>query len=307
MKKIWQYLCDETEYKMDARKKAILLWSGIIVLCANGYGFVNYMPKHDAINHMFSSSGEWEVRLGRFLQPYYTQLRGNIVSPWLVGIIGAAFAVLSVFIIVDILNIENHVCAILASGFLLANLSVTELCGIYIYIYDCCMIALFMSCLSVWCWLHIRKPWNIILGSISLVISMGLYQAFISVAIVLCVVVLLKKALANESWKKEIYSAFTMILMIALGCIVYLILYKIVLFIWNTTPTDGSNGMQRLTELSLPMLFQNLFKTYKDVMNFFVTDSRYFGGIVCTLHGVLLLITVIGFVLLLLQKKIKDL
>ena len=33
----------------------------------------------------------------------------------------------------------------------MANLTITELCGIYLYIYDCCMIAVFFACLSVWC------------------------------------------------------------------------------------------------------------------------------------------------------------
>ena len=137
MKRLLQYLYNGTDYEPDAQKRKLLFWTGVIALCANGYAFVNYMPTHDAINHMFSSAGKWEVQLGRFLQPYYVYLRGNVVSPWLVGVIGTVFAVMSAFIIADIIKINNPVCEILACGFLVSNLAVTELCGIYIYIYDC--------------------------------------------------------------------------------------------------------------------------------------------------------------------------
>lgn len=302
MKRLLKYMCGEIDYKVDMR---ILLWCGVLALCANGFAFMNYVPKHDAINHMFSAAGEWEVRLGRFFQPYYAYLRGNVISPWLVGIIGTVFAVMSALIIVDIMNVENPVYVILASGFLVANLSVTELCGIYLYIYDCCMIALFFACLSVWCWLHIRHPWNIIFGAVCLVLSMGFYQAYVSVTIVLCAVVLLQKVLKNSYWKEEIGSTLSMILMAVIGCAVYLLLYKILLLLWHTTPTNGSNGMQKLTELSGGVIFQNIIKTYKDILNFFVADSRYFGGLVCALHGMLFIIVFIGFVILLFQRKLN--
>lgn len=306
MEKIVSYfLGDVSEYKLDMRKIVILIAGGVITLCANGFAFFNYMPKHDAISYMFSTAGEWEVQLGRFLQPYYAYLRGNVVSPWLVGIIGSVFAVMSVLIIVDIINIKKPVYGILASGFLVANLSVTELCGIYIYIYDCCMIALFFACLSVWCWLHIRHPWNTIFGSICIVLSMGFYQSYVGVTIVLCAVVLLKEALENVSWKEEMRSTFSMVMMTVIGGGIYLLLYKILLLMWHTTLTDGDNGMQRLAELSGKMILQNIVKSYTDILNFFIADSRYFGGIVCCLHGLLLLIVIIGFAILLFQKKLK--
>lgn len=305
MKRLSEYLSGLTTYRIDTRKKKLLFWTGIITLCANGYSFLNYMPAHDAVNHMFSSAGEWEVQLGRFLQPYYVYLRGNVVSPWLAGLIGAVFAVISACLIADMIKIENPVGEILACGFLTANLSVTELCGIFIYIYDCCMIALFLSCLSVWCWMHVRHPWNLILGAACIVLSMGLYQAYISVAIALCAVVLLQKVLADASWKEEVRSAVSMVLMTAIGAAGYLLLYKIMLTIWHTTSTSGSNGMGRLTELSVYMIFQNVIKTYGDILKFFVVDSRYFGKIICTLHGLLLLIVLVGFIILLIQKKLK--
>lgn len=305
MKRLSEYLSGVTTYKMDARKKKLLLWTAIITLCANGYSFLNYMPAHDAVNHMFSSAGEWEVQLGRFLQPYYASLRGNVVSPWLAGLIGAVFAVMSADLIADMIKIESPVFEILACGFLMANLSVTELCGIFIYIYDCCMIALFLSCLSVWCQLHVRHPWNLILGAVCIVLSMGLYQAYISVTIVLCAVVLLQKVLADTSWKEEVRSAVSMGLMMAIGAAGYLLLYKIMLTVWHTTSTSGSNGMGRLTELSVQMIFQNIIKAYSNIVSFFVVGSRHFGKIICTLHGVLLLIVMAGFILLLKQKKLK--
>ena len=243
--------------------------------------------------------------MGRFLQPYYVYLRGNVVSPWLVGVIGSVFAMMSVLVILNILQIENPVYEILAAGFLVANLTVTELCGIYLYIYDCCMIALFFACLSVWCWMHVRHPWHIVMGAACLVLSMGFYQAYISVTIVLGVVILLQKTLSDTAWREEIGDAVSMLLMTAIGCIAYLLLYKIQLSVWHTTPTDGSNGMQRLVELSVGMIVQNIMKTYRDILDFFVTGSRYFGGIVCALHGMLLLIVLAGFIILLWQKKLK--
>lgn len=305
MKRLLQYLYNGTDYEPDAQKRRLLFWTGVIALCANGYAFVNYMPTHDAINHMFSSAGKWEVQLGRFLQPYYVYLRGNVVSPWLVGVIGTVFAVMSAFIIADIIKISNPVCEILACGFLVSNLAVTELCGIYIYIYDCCMIALFFACLAVWCLIHIRSPWNIIAGAVCLVVSMGFYQAYLSVTIVLCGLVLLQKALADSSWKEEVRSAFTMILTAVTGCAAYLSVYKILLLRWHTTSTNGSNGMGRLAELSVQAVFGNIMKTYKDILQFFVTDSRYFGGVVCALHGLLLLAALAGFAVWLFQKKIQ--
>lgn len=217
MRKISEYWSGGISCILDARKKTLLFWVGIITLCANGYAFVNYMPTHDALNHMFSSAGQWEVQLGRFLQPYYAYVRGNVVSPWLVGMIGTVFAVMSAFLIADIIHLNHPVCEVLACGFMVSNLSVTELCGIYLYIYDCCMIALFFACLSVWCFLHINNPWNMIAGAVCLTVSMGFYQAYLSVTIVLCVIVLLQKAFADADWKEEVRSALTMVLTVVMG------------------------------------------------------------------------------------------
>lgn len=41
---------------------------------ANAFTFLNWNPRHDAINHTFFFAGQWEVSLGRFLQPYYGKI-----------------------------------------------------------------------------------------------------------------------------------------------------------------------------------------------------------------------------------------
>ena len=96
-----------------------------------------------------------------------------------------------------------------------------------------------------------------------------------------------------------------MILTAVTGCAAYLSVYKILLLRWHTTSTNGSNGMGRLAELSVQAVFGNIMKTYKDILQFFITDSRYFGGVVCALHGLLLLAALAGFAVWLFQKKIQ--
>ena len=88
--------------------KDIFLFSVIFWLAAHGYRFVNNLYTGDTLGSIFQDDIRWQRSLGRFMQPVSMIFRGVIVSPWLLGILAVIFFALAVYLISEILKIEDR-------------------------------------------------------------------------------------------------------------------------------------------------------------------------------------------------------
>lgn len=287
------------------RERSAAFWGAVLFsLLANAFAFFYWNPCHDAVNHAFHFASEWEVSLGRYLQPIYGNLRGDITTVWFIGCIGTVFAALSACLVVDLLRITRPIFMFIVGGFFAANLSVTEVCGTFLYVYDCFMISLFFACLGVWIWVKTSSVWKIPISCACLVISLGLYQAFISVAIVLAILTFIYKVYENKSWRE--YTKFVISGGVILLCSggIYYGMWQYALKKWEVSAASSYNGLSQIKHLSLGVLIERVLKTYNDVYCLFFS-TEYFSTVIVWIHAFLFISVGVLIILALVRRKLR--
>lgn len=152
----------------------------VFALLAHLYCWTNSMFSHDSLMIV---QGDWahQIAIGRPFQQFYVAIRGDVVAPWLIGALGTMYMSVANCILVNVLEIKMRMSVILVCAVMASNATITLCNATYLDWYDICMLAYLFSCSAVWFCLR-RGIWvNVLLGSIFLTLSLGLYQSYISV------------------------------------------------------------------------------------------------------------------------------
>ena len=224
------------------------------------------------IDNMYHQADIWETMLLRFGLAFVQQIKGNIVSPVLVTIISSVFLAITVLLVIEILGIKNKFLKyITGCVFAVApNISATFT---FFYCSDAYMLGMLLATLAVFIIKKYEKPkWVVLISGLCISISMGMYQTYLSVTMVLCIATLIIDVLSNKE-KKQIYkSAVKYIIMGVIGVALFYIISRMVL-IYKNFPMSNYNGADKIglqTLLDLPKL---LPQAYKSFFNYYFTDT----------------------------------
>ncbi len=263
-----------------ARLKYSAVGTILFYLAANGFILFNYIPQHDSLNYISTFAGNWELTLGRFLLPLYGVFRGNLPVPFLTGIISMVCLTIMVYLLTDILEINKPLYILLASAFLSANITHTELLSSFIYVEDVCMTAAMLACLSVFILNKTKKLTWKALSVILLVVSMGLYQAYLATAATLILLLSMKEILKSgkfgrEGIRKLILGAFTL----AFACIIYFLIKNLIMM---TSGLQEASDYHSLTNIlhDLGSIPSRLYVNYgSKISMFFIRKEMNLGRI----------------------------
>ena len=128
------------------------LWILVTILIT---GFVNYifLLTHNCLSHdgLFNGpiffSGGWEFDLGRPLLILLDKLKGGLVAPSIIFVIGLLFIYLTIILIKNTFNIKRKVPILLITIFLVIFPTIAD-GALYIYFFDGYTIALFLATLG---------------------------------------------------------------------------------------------------------------------------------------------------------------
>lgn len=249
-------------------------------LAANGFILFNYVPQHDSLNYISNFSGNWELMLGRFFLPVYGYFHGEMTVPLLTGIVSMICLSIITYILTDLFEIQSPLYILLAAAFLSANITHTELLSSFIYVEDVCMTAAMLACLSVYI-LCMKKgfKWKTI-SVFLIVVSMGLYQAFLATAVTLILLLSMKEILKSgkfgrEEIRKLILNAFTL----AVACIIYFLIKNLIMM---TSGLQEASDYHSLTNIlhdlgSIPL---RLYVNYgSKISMFFIRKEMNLGRV----------------------------
>lgn len=122
--------------------------SFVFGLLAHAYAFFNYLPSHDALNAVYASSVEDQLKFytGRFCIPFIRKLFGPLVLPWVVGAVSLFLVGCSAYLVCKILKIKKKIYCAFVIAFMSTNLTMTTMYATYSHemIYE--MLALFIAC-----------------------------------------------------------------------------------------------------------------------------------------------------------------
>lgn len=224
------------------------------------------------INSMYHQPDVWESMLLRFGLDFVQGVKGYIVSPVLATLISSIFLGITVLLVIDIFKINNkYFKYITAIVFVVApNISATLT---FFYCSDAYILGMLLATLAVYI---IRKNesqnWVILISGLLIAFSMGMYQTYLSVTMVLCIATLIIDAL-NKKEKKQIFiNILKYVVMGIIGIILFYALSHIVLLIRSlpVSSYSGANSIGLETLLNLPQLLPQAYRSFFD---YYFTDN----------------------------------
>lgn len=197
---------------------ATFLWGFL----AHGYGIIDSNFSHDSLTEFNAVIFGNNIRImnGRFMAPIYRNFsRTDLALPWLIGILGLLWCGLAVYLAVRMFQIENKAMIFVTAGIFTVNLTVSSTIATFIHDFDCDMLSLTLSVAAAFCWkMH---PWGWLVGAPMLMLSLGFYQSYIAVTIVLIMFVCMLDLMDAVPFQDVLMRGLKAIAMLLLGGILY--------------------------------------------------------------------------------------
>ncbi len=257
----------------DIERRKIFLITLIISLVTHFQLYALMITGPDTlIDSMYHQADIWETMLLRFGLDFVQTIKGNIVAPALVTLISTILLGMTVILVIDTLEIRNkYFKYITAAIFAVApNISATLT---FFYCSDAYILGMLFATLAVYL---IRKyesqNWIILISSFCIAISIGMYQTFLSITMVLCIATLIIDILNKKETKQIFINIFKYIVMGAISIILFYLIAHLVLLIKNlqVATYNGANTIGLEIIFKLPEL---LPQAYESFLNYYFNDK----------------------------------
>lgn len=229
------------------------------------------IPNHDGLASMhfdqnMITSGRWFLTVACGISSYYT-------IPWLIGLLGFVYLGLASAALTELLEVEKGWAIVLNSGLLAAFPALASTFA-YVFTLDGYMMAVFLAVLAVLLTKKYRK--GFLPGAVCLAFSMGIYQAYLSFAVILSLFAIFmlfaKEGKAADKFKGLLrYAGMGM-----LGAVLYYGILRILLGIQGKqlAAYQGINGMTSGTGFSSAA--ETVVGIYRDFLAFTLKGNILF-------------------------------
>lgn len=287
-----------------------IVFTFIIGFLAHSYMYYNNAISNDSLNEFITWNHIKEIKIerGRGLAIFYLFLsRGFITIPYLLGVLSLIYISLSLFLITKIFKIKSDITILTISVMMVLNISLIALTATYMHDLDVDMMALLMATLSVY--ILIKFKYGYILGIFPLAISIGLYQAYISFAIVLIIIKCILDLLENEDFKKVINFGMKSIVMIIGAGLFYMILLKLISIITGIGIIKGKyNSVGNISSIKLQDLLGYIIHTWTYTLSRFLNPPTILNkGLSILLQSLTIILTLIFIIKNIIKNKINNL
>ena len=287
------------------RLKYSALGTVIFYLAANAFILFNYIPQHDDLNYVSDFGETWALILGKFMVPVYGRFRGIITAPFLIGIISMICITAVVYMLVDLLEINRPLYIFLTAGFLSANITQTENLSLFLFLADVYMAAAMLSCLAV----YISRKKNGVKWKTAAVLcmafSMGLYQAYLSFALTLILILLLKNILKKgRVCKEDVFEMLKTAGLMLAGAAVYFVINKIVLALTGLQERSDYHSISSLLQ-DLGSISNRFYVAYGSKISMFFIRKGMGTGRVCNCLSVVVFAVIVHLYFRKLQASAK--
>lgn len=158
------------------------------------FAFTNKLVNHDEMSQLFAkgatvTSGRWGLGLLDMIFP-------NVSMPWIYGVLTIVMIGIAICLILDLFNLRSRVIQVLLAGCIMVFPSLIGLFG-YMFTSSSYGLSFLLVVLAVWLLCRPCK-WAVLPALFCLVASLSIYQAYISIAASLLVLVLIRMLLTEE-------------------------------------------------------------------------------------------------------------
>ena len=175
-----------------------LLWTFVFGLLAHGFAYFNANFSHDALYQLTADDDLWQVSLGRFLQPVWRLVRGDVSAPWLLGALSLVCIALAARLVIELMGLRRPLWKVLTCALMTVSQTVTMLNATYGPWVDTFMLSMLLAVVSVWL-LERGGGRGFVGGAVCLAASLALYQSYVSMALGLMLLLFMDRALRGKA------------------------------------------------------------------------------------------------------------
>lgn len=226
------------------KESKVAFWSAFVFcLITHFFAYTNTLFVHDSIMLYNFSNG---IVNGRFLVPLLMKVTQNLQLPWVLGLMTSIVLGLTSVTICKTLDVQNKMLIVFTSALIVTYPTVTAFHCFFssIHIYA---LALLFSSMSAF---FLNKKGRTCLMAIPcLVISLSLYQAYISFTISLIILVVFRRIFSQEMTAEDGWKyIFKGALVVIASAILYYGLWKLILVATGNVIQSyrGQNGIEHL-------------------------------------------------------------
>lgn len=140
------------------------------------------------------------------------------------------------------------------------------------YVEDAYMLSFFLACLAVYiltCTCETRLFLRLIIAVCCIVISLGLYQAYITIAVALFAFLIGKDTLNKDIDHSTFLKWILYVISLVIGLGIYFVLYKAILSFTGISPANSYNSVENLNSLQLENIISYSKIAYTNFGKFF--------------------------------------
>ena len=231
---------------------------------AHTFAFTNKLVNHDEVQCLFSKGAT--VVSGRWGLGALDSLFPNVSMPWIYGVITLVLLAISVCVLVSVLSIRSGWMQALAAGLVLTFPSLTGTFG-YLFTASSYGVAFLLAVLSVWLLRH-RSAWYLLGAVVCMVLSLSIYQAYVSLSSALLVLVLIRQLLDGEDTAAVFRRGVGYVLFLALSLGLYFGLTQLILRLKHVQMVSYASDSVTFDFRSLPsnlvLAYQNFARNFRE-------------------------------------------
>ncbi len=234
----------------------------IFGLMAYMYIMTNNFLTYDSTWNIYSDQDM--ITSGRQFLTYACGISSFYNLPWINGVLAIFYLALTSVVVVEGLGIESKIGAALSGGLLVTFPAVAStFC--YIFTIDGYMLAVLLSALAFL--FADRKKWGFLGGIVLLGVSIGIYQAYLSFTIILCILRLLLDVIEKDNLK-DIWSKIWRYVVMGIGGYGFYVVTLKLMLKWKDVELSGYQGTDRVGSFSLADLPAGMMSAWNNFINF---------------------------------------
>ena len=241
----------------------------VIGLITHLYKITNWLPNWDSL--VFRYDAQNMLSMGRWFLPVASGISSFYDLPWLTGLMAILFHALGAVAIVEIFEVKKAVTACLIGATVVSFPTVTSVM-MYNYVADAYALSFLFAVLAA-LFLTKEKP-KYLISVILIALSVGIYQAYITVTIMLLLCFLIIKALSKDTKIKELFIFVGKFLLTGvLGMVLYYVALTLLLKLTKTTLLDYQ-GFGDAASLSGINIYASLYTIKESFFGYFFDFSN---------------------------------
>lgn len=291
-------------YQKNVRKewKTAFLAALILGFCVHIYKFTNTLPGHDSLYNYYHTqnivgSGRWFLMIACGISSFHD-------LPWLIGLFSVVYLALTAVVVTDHFRIDNPVVLILCGGLIVAYPSVTETL-FFEFTADGYFLAMLMAALAARLTrMDSITPKRMLLSGVLICLSCAIYQAYVSVALVLSIGGFMLELLDGKRTTKECWKWVGCHALIYIAALAgYYVIWQIMMKLQGVTAYDY-RGISDLGSFGLHTLVSGVRSMISTLLLFFFEWNFLKRGL--TVYGGLNLLLLAAFAAGIVTAAIKS-